>query len=615
MLNTGYTIVLNRVKQILIGDPLSSEMMEHEHIPKWKALAVLSSDALSSVAYATEEILIPLSLFATSAMAWSIPIACSVAILLFLITISYRQTIDAYPNGGGAYTVAKENLGINAGLMAGASLLIDYTLTVAVSISAGVENIASAFPFIAQHNVMVCIIIISFITIMNLRGIRESSNIFALPTYLFIASFIVMIGVGFYQYLTGQIPNPAPIIHETYPVIPIFLLMRAFSSGCAALTGVEAISNGIPIFKKPAQKNAKITMLWMCIILGALFLSITLLAHIYHIHPHHGQTAISLLARSVFGNTWFYYVIQSSVALILLLAANTSYADFPRLSSMLAQDNFLPKQLGALGGRLVFSNGILGLSVAASMLIFFFGGRTHYLIPLYAVGVFLSFSLSQGGMIVHHLKEKGKSWKSGLFTNTIGLLATFTVLIIIAVTKFMGGAWIVIILIPSFVFLFKGIHHHYKDIKTQLAYKNLNQPIDFTSNKYTVIVPVSGIHPGVIEALKYAKALSDDVHACYVNTSEESTTQMRTQWEKVAPGIELVILQSPYRSLIRHIVQYIDDVASKMPIRHRIAVVIPEFVPSKWYHLFLHNQTSFILRSRLRLERGKFITVVRYYLE
>lgn len=603
----------NEFKRIFIGNPLTNEMAAHEHIPKWKALAVLSSDALSSVAYATEEILIPLSLFSLAAMAWSIPIALAVGLLLLIITMSYRQTIDAYPNGGGAYTVAKENLGDRAGLIAGAALLIDYILTVAVSVSSGVENIASAFPLIAAHKIIVGCLIIVFIMVLNLRGIKESASIFALPTYLFIASFLMMIGVGFYKYLTGQILEPAPILHETYPVIPLFLLLRAFSSGCAALTGIEAISNGIPIFKTPAQKNAKITMLWMAIILGTFFLSITLLAHLLKIVPEHGQTAVSLLARGIFGQSVYYYIIQGSTALILLLAANTSYADFPRLSSLLANDRYLPRQLTSVGDRLVFSNGILWLSGAAAFLIILFKGETHHLIPLYAVGVFLSFTLSQSGMIVHHLKIKEKGWMNGLLLNSIGALTTFIILIVIAVTKFTGGAWIVIILIPAAVFVFTKIKKHYLQVATQLSYASSITPMKLEPYNYTVIVPVSGIHPGVVEALRYAMTLSKDVRACYVEMNTNATARMKNEWQNWAGQIPFVILHSPYRSVIQPILNYIDDVTKLNP-EARVTVVIPEFVTSKWYHQFLHNQTSLLLRASLRLRRGKVITVIRYYL-
>lgn len=388
-------MLISKIKNIFIGNPLTMDKIEEEKIPKWKALAVLSSDALSSVAYATEEVLIPLSLFALTAMAWSMPMALGVATLLCIITLSYRETITAYPGGGGAYTVARENLGGNADLVAGDALLIDYTLTVSVSVSAGLENIGSAIPFIAEHKVIMGVILIFVIMFLNLRGLRESTNLFAYPTYFFIFSVLILIGTGAFKVLTGADPIVHPVLHETYPAVPLFLLLRAFSSGCAALTGIEAISNGVPIFRRPSAENAKITMAWMAVILGSFFLGLTLLAHVYGIVPAHGkETVMSMLGRSVFGETIFYYGMQVSVALILFLAANTSYSDFPRLASLIAKDRFLPKQMTSIGDRLVFSNGVIGLTIVAALLVIVFKSSTHMLIPLYAVGVFLSFFLS-----------------------------------------------------------------------------------------------------------------------------------------------------------------------------------------------------------------------------
>lgn len=603
----------DRIKRILIGDPLSNEMASHEQIPKWKALAVLSSDALSSVAYATEEILIPLSIFASTAIVWSMPIALSVATLLLIVTISYQETIDAYPAGGGAYTVAKENLGTKAGLVAGSSLLIDYILTVAVSVSAGVENIVSAFPALAPHKVTFGVVIILIIMIFNLRGVRESASIFAIPTYIFILSFVILIGVGFWNILFGEVAKVVPVIHNDYPAIPIFLLLRAFSSGCAALTGIEAISNGVPIFKHPSAKNAKITLRWMAVILVFLFLCITLLTHMYGITHTSGQTTISLLAGSIFGKGYFYYSVQFSTALILILAANTGYADFPRLSSLLAKDRFLPKQLSSLGDRLVFSNGIVGLSVAAIILLIMFKGSTHHLIPLYAVGVFLSFTLSQTGMIVHHFKLKKQGWIKSLGLNLLGAMTTFVVLMVIAITKFTHGAWAVIVLIPSLVLLFTKIKEHYLWITKQLSAGGYYPSERIDPITYTAIVPISGIHPGVVNALKYASSISDDVRACYVDLDAKMTERIKQDWQRWAPHIALVVLKSPYRSVISPILQYIDEV-HKQTRNEMISIVIPEFVPPKWYHQFLHNQTTFVLKAFLSLKRGKVVTSVRYHL-
>lgn len=601
------------LKRLIVGQPISTEFMHNERIPKWKALAVLSSDALSSVAYATEEVLIPLALFATAAVAWSIPIAIGIAILLFVVTVSYRQTIDAYPGGGGAYTVAKENLGETAGLVAGAALLIDYVLTVAVSVSAGIENIASAFPSLLPYKTGIDVAIILIIMTMNLRGVRESANLFALPTYLFIFSFLIMIAVGAWNYATGAMVPVAPVLHETYPTIPLFLLLRAFSSGCVALTGIEAISNGIPIFREPAQKNAKITMAWMAFLLGAFFLAITLLSHLYGVVPHEGETAVSLLARKVFGESIFYYVIPTATTLILILAANTSYADFPRLSSLLAKDRFLPRQLASLGDRLVFSNGIAGLSCAAIFLVVLFKGETHHLIPLYAVGVFLSFTLSQSGMILHHLRDREPGWKRALCFNALGTLTTAVVLLVIGATKFMHGAWMVVVLIPIFVIIFRKIREHYEATAKELTRPHGVAVTQARILKHTAVVPISGIHQGVIDALSYALSISKDVRACYVEINPEATERLMAEWNEVAPQLPLVVLKSPYRSVIGPIVRYVHRVEHEMN-DDIVTVIIPEFVTKKWYHQLLHNQTAIVLNLALRGRKDIVVTSIRHHL-
>ena len=605
--------IVRRLKRTLVGSPLSTEHMCHELIPKWKALAVLSSDALSSVAYATEEILIPLSLFAMGAVAWSLPIALAIGALLVIITLSYRQTIDAYPNGGGAYTVAKENLGKKAGLIAAASLLIDYTLTVAVSVASGVENFTSAFPSFAEHSVFIGVVIIIFVMVMNLRGVRESASIFALPTYFFVFSVIALILTGVVKLAMGYNAPQAPLVHEIYPEIPLFLLLRAFSSGCSALTGIEAISNGIPIFQAPAQKNAKITMVWMSTLLGVMFLGITFLCHVLGIVPHEGQTAISLLGSSVFGQNFMYYFLQISTALILFLAANTSYADFPRLASLLARDGFLPRQLSSLGDRLVFSNGIAALSFAAAILLVAFGGVTHHLIPLYAIGVFLSFTLSQLGMVRHHLRLREQGWLRALIFNSVGALTTFVILMVIAITKFSSGAWIVLLLIPTMVWFFLQIKNHYLYVARRLGRVSEDHAVGMIPAHHSALVPVSNLHPGVLLALQYALSISKDVRACYVELSPEATSRLREQWEKAVPQIPLIVLPSPYRSVIDPILNYIDEVKAEQD-RQLVTVIIPEFVTKRWFHQFLHNQTALILRAYLWLKPDTIVTSVRYHL-
>jgi amino acid transporter len=604
----------SKAKHLIIGEPLSDLMSLHERLPKWKALAVLSSDALSSVAYATEEILIVLSVVGAVAFTWSLPIALGIVALLVLVTLSYRQTIDAYPNGGGAYIVAKENLGTHAGLVAGASLMIDYVLTVAVSVAAGVENLTSAFPALRDHKVLIGVLVVFSLMLLNLRGVRESGSVFALPTYLFIASFALLIIVGIVKYVAGYAPVQVPIGDGVLPALPLFLVLRAFSSGCAALSGVEAISNGIPIFCNPTQKNAKKTLMWMSLILGTFFLSITLLAYLYGIVPHHGETAVSLLSRAVFGQSAAYYMVQASTSLILVLAANTAYADFPRLTSLLAKDRYLPRQLADVGDRLVFSNGIIGLSVAAMGLIMFFSGSTHQLIPLYAVGVFLSFTLSQSGMVLHHLRERAEGFRKALCLNLMGAVTTCLVLMVIAYTKFANGAFIVVILIPTVVYLFKKVHTHYLCVGKELSLADdCPESHCLTPLKHTVIVPVSGMHRGVLDALRYAISISSDVRACYIELDHEAADRMRGEWSRWAKTIPLVILQSPYRSVVSPLLDYIDKVG-KEGKDDLVTVLIPEFVTTKWWHQLLHHHTALLIRIALLFKPRKVVTSVRYHL-
>lgn len=589
-------------------------MMAHERISKRKALAVLSSDALSSVAYATEEVLIPLSAFSMAAMNWSIPISLGIAFLLTIVILSYRQTIDAYPGGGGAYLVAQQNLGIQAGLVAGAALLVDYVLTVAVSTAAGVENIAAAFPVLAAHKELIGVAIIFLVMLLNLRGVAESATIFAIPTYIFLLSFVVLIGVSAWRLLTGEVVPAAPLIHETYPEAPLFLLLYAFSSGCTALTGVEAISNAVPMFRPDQQRNAKVTMAWMGFILGTLFLSITFLCHVYGISPKEGQTAVSLLSAAVFGSSWMFYLLQGATAMILILAANTSYAGFPRLSSLLAKDRYLPRQLASVGDRLVFSNGILGLSLAAMFLLVMFKGDTHHLIPLYAIGVFLSFTLCQAGMVLHHNRLREPGWIRSLIINAIGTLTTFVVLVVVGMTKFSHGAWMVIILIPVMVIFFNRIHKHYLAVGKELSLVDVCPPGNLTPYKQTVIVPISGIHRGVVEALRYALSISEDVRAVYVEIDPDTTERMQKEWVRWAHEVPFVVLRSPYRSVIQPLLEYIDDIEQTVH-SDMITVVIPEFVTAKWRHQVLHNQTAFLIRTALLLRQKKVVTSIRYHLK
>ena len=619
------------LKRFLIGRALSTEQAAHERLSKKTALAVFSSDALSSTAYATEEILLVLAVAAVATQGQSfyyvVPISAGIAVLLAIVAISYRQTIHAYPSGGGAYIVAKENLGITPGLIAGASLLVDYVLTVSVSIAAGVAAITSAvqgtrFAWLNDHKVILCLVFIGFIALANLRGVRESGALFAAPTYLFLISFLIMIGYGLFHYWAYGGIAPAPSnddlkTAEGYSLQPLttLLLLGAFSNGCAALTGIEAISNGVPAFKKPEAQNAATTLVWMAVLLTTMFLGTSVLAFLYHVHPHESETVISQFARIMFTGRlgWFYYVVQAATAAILVLAANTSFADFPRLSSLLARDRFLPRQFANRGDKLVFSNGIIILAVFSGVLVVIFGGDTSRLIPLYAVGVFLSFTLSQLGMVRRWLRTRSSQWKKSIVVNAVGAMATFIVLCVFIVTKFIHGAWIVVVVIPLLVIAFRAIHKHYLDVATQLSLDGLEhlRPI-----KHNVVVPISGLHRGVLTALEYAKSIAHDSHvtAVYVDFEEEATAKLRQKWDRLGVGVKLVVLPSPYRELTRPLLKYIKRIGRR---EHddMITVVLPEFIPAKWWQHILHNQSSLLLKGALLFREGVIVTSVPYHLK
>jgi len=676
------------LKRLLVGSPIRTARLAHERLTKKTALAIFASDALSSTAYATEQILLVLAAAylsgQTNAFRQVVPISTAISILLVIVAISYRQTIHAYPSGGGAFIVAKENLGTLPGLVAGASLLVDYILTVSVSVAAGVEAITSAmvgtrFAGLHNHRVWLCLFFIAFVTIANLRGVREAGALFAAPSYAFILSFLFLIGFGLFRYFMNPgltaVPNDIDLkIAEGYHPQPLhlFLLLGAFANGCAALTGIEAISNGVQAFKQPEAKNAATTLTWMALLLITMFMGASILAYFFNVHPLEHETVISQIARVVFTGHlgWLYYVVQATTAAILILAANTSFAGFPRLASLLARDRFLPRQLANLGDRLVFSNGVVLLAVFSGLLVWAFGGDTSRLIPLYAVGVFLSFTLSQAGMVVHWWRE-GKSlqalraaaeaqpgegsppslakeskrlernlsrdliagrlasdqprslhevgrlekkshWRKSLLINGIGAIATCIVLFVFIATKFVHGAWIVVVLIPLLVLMFLRIHHHYFEVAKQLSTVGLEplRPIH-----HEVIVPISGIHRGVIAALEYAKSIAPHhVTAVYVNLDEESTQKLREKWQQWGSGVNLVVVASPYRSLLRPLLNYIDRVKRSSP-GDVITIVLPEFVPAKWWQNLLHNQNTLFLKGALLFKRGVVVTNVPYHLE
>ena len=619
------------LKRFIIGRALKTEQAAHERLTKKTALAVFSSDALSSTAYATEEILLVLAVAAAATHGQSfyyvVPVSICIAMLLGIVAISYRQTIHAYPSGGGAYIVAKENLGQTPGLIAGASLLVDYVLTVSVSIAAGVAAITSAaqgtrFAWLNDHKVLLCLLFIAFIALANLRGIRESGALFATPTYLFVASFLFMIAYGLFHYWMYGGAAPVPSAEELktaegYRLQPLttLLLLGAFSNGCTALTGIEAISNGVPAFKKPEAQNAATTLVWMAALLATMFLGTSVMAYLFQVHPHQNETVISQFARIMFSGrmAWFYYVVQAATAAILVIAANTSFADFPRLSSLLARDRFLPRQFANRGDKLVFSNGIIILAVFSGVLVIAFGGDTSRLIPLYAVGVFLSFTLSQLGMVRRWYSLKTPRWRKSLAINAVGAVVTFVVLCVFIITKFIHGAWIVVVVVPMLVLLFREIHSHYMDVANQLSMNGLDQlqPI-----KHSVIVPISGLHRGTIAALEYAKSISRDnnVTAVYVDFEQEVTAKLREKWERWGAGVKLVVLPSPYRELTRPLLKYIKRM-EKQQDDDVITVVLPEFIPAKWWQHILHNQSSLLLKGSLLFRENVIVTSVPYHLK
>ena len=598
------------IKSFLIGSPIETIKEKHERLTKIAGLAIFSSDAMSSVAYATEEILFALVLAGTAMLHFSMPVALAISTLIAIVAISYFQTIHAYPNGGGAYIVAKENLGTYPGLVAGSALLVDYVLTVTVSVSAGIAAITSAFPALHEHNVALCIAAILLIMTGNLRGVRESGKIFSVPAYIFIGVLYLLMVFGVKKFLMLPHP-PVPAFKEASTnILPIFIILRAFASGCAALTGIEAVANGVQAFKPPESRNAGITLIWMALILASLFMGITFLADHYGILPNEKETVLSQVAKAVFSKGIIYYVIQFSTALILILAANTSFADFPRLSSIMATDRYLPRQLGNRGDKLVFSNGILILGFFSILLIVLFRGDTHALIPLYAVGVFCAFTLSQAGMVRHWIAYKGKGWIKSAVINGVGAVTTAVVLIIIASTKFLHGAWIVLIAIPGLVYLTTRIHVHYLSVAEQLTVC-LDKAGIF--KHHTVIIPISGIQMAVLNAIKYAKALSDDVAAVYVCLDPVETEKVRTKWDRHCMGVPLVILESPYRSIIEPLLDYIEEVRGEFP-DGVITVVLPEFVPSRWWHHLLHNQTALLIKGILLFKKGVVSTSVPFHL-
>jgi amino acid transporter len=615
--------VYSVLKRLLVGRPIPTSEQDHHRLSKVLALPTFSSDAISSTAYATEEILFVVTAGSSGlalGLSKLVPISIVVAALLAVVVTSYRQTIFAYPNGGGSYIVSRENLGEYPSLIAGASLLVDYVLTVAVSISAGVAAFISlpAFNDLEGERVLFGLLLIAIITIANLRGVKESGKIFSVPVYVYITTVALLVVVGLGRVWFGHIntipydPARAEAARQFGGTLGLFLLLRGFSSGAVALTGVEAISNGVPAFRKPESRNAAQTMLWMGLILGVLFFGISVLAHHLQPYPSHAETVISQMGRAVFGGGPIYVVLQFSTVAILTLAANTAYADFPRLSSIISRDHYLPRQLASQGDRLVFSNGILILAVLASLLLIAFGGLTNALIPLYAVGVFTSFTLSQLGMVVHHRRLREKNWRRGMVINAVGAFATFIVLLIVASTKFSKGAWVPIAVVPAIIAMFLGIKRHYERISKALAVSPDQARPEHIN--HTVVVLVGRIHRGVLKALSYARSLRPQhLVAVYVSFDDEDRKEMERQWRDFNIQVPLEIVPSPYRDIVQPVEHYINELDSRWT-NDTVTVVIPEFVVNHWYEQILHNQTALLLKGKLLFREGTVVTSVPYHL-
>ena len=609
------------LRHFLIGKPFHNEELSEEKLPKWKALAIFSSDALSSVAYGPEQILLVLSIPGLVAYGFLGPIALAILALLFIVTISYSQVAKVNPGGGGSYSVAIKNLGEIPALVAASALFADYTLTVAVSVSAGTVAIISAFPQFAHHEVMIdLLVLLGILMIVNLRGVRESSTAFVFPTYAFILGILMLIISGVYQALTGVAPIiPQESLQRQFDWTMLGLILRAFANGCSSMTGVEAISNGVPMFKKPEVKNAQVTTYLMSGLLGLMFLGITFLLMHYHINPLAEVTALSQLAEITLGRGWIYYYIQITTMLILYLAANTSFNGLPPLLSILAKDGYMPRYLGARGERLNFSNGIILLTIIAAILIVLYQGNIEHLISLYAIGVFLSFTIAQAGMVVHWHREKTSGWFPRAMLNAFGAIVTGIIVLIIGFTKFIYGAWLVVIFIPFMVKTFKQIKSHYMDMAEQLhlPVSELNPDIEanLKIGKNIVIMPIASPTLLVAETMKYAKSISTDILVINVVTDEATGQKNQAKWQNWNPGVELITIYSPYRMVNRPILNFINEVASKKNPEDFITVLIPEFETKKWWHRVLHNQTGFILRTLLILKENVIVTTIPFHLK
>ncbi len=596
--------MLSYLKHLLIGSPLPTTQLAERRLNKIRGLAAFSPDALSSIAYANQEIFLALVAAGSAGLSLSLPIGLTITGLLVLVSFSYYQTIQGYPSGAGSYLVSRENLGILPGLLAAAALMIDYILTAAVSLTAGVAAISSAYPNLEAYRVPLSLIILVLITILNLRGTREASTVMAIPVYIFLFAYLAMLaygGVRAIQEGPGSLVEVAPPATQALTII---LILRAFSSGCTALTGIEAISDGVPAFQPPESKNAGLILIIMAALMGILFIGSIGLTQYFAVIPGPGETILSALARRLVGTGAAYFFIQISTLLVLTVAANTSFADFPRVAAILARDGFLPRQLTGLGDRLVFNNGIVLLSVASGILIVLFKGDAHALVPLFAVGAFLAFTMSQSGMVMHWWRERKHGWwlKAGI--NGLGALVTAITLLIVGVSKFAQGAWITILVIPLIVIIFLRVREHYGLVAEQLTLSDM-ESVPMPKKPLRVIIPISGVHRGDQNAVNFARSISDQVWAVYIELDPGAGKQVRQEWTQIWPDIPLEVVPSAYRSIIGPLLDFLDQVDEKANDEQLAVIVLPEFVPIKWWHNLLHNQTAWLIKTALLYRRNR----------
>lgn len=594
--------MFGKLKHLLVGSPLPTGQQTHERLNKIRALAAFAPGALSSLAYANQEIYLGLAIAGSAGLRLAWPIGAAITLLLIIVAISYYQTIYGYPSGGGSYLVGRDNLGTLAGLIAGAALLIDYLLTAAVSLTAGVDAIASAFPVLWDFRVPLALTILAVITLANLRGLRETGTLMAVPVYFFLFAYLGLLGIGLLTAVTqgpGDLNKVAPF--ASHP-LTLLLILRAFSTGCTALTGIEAISNCVPVFKAPEARNAGQTLIVMAVFMALLFLGSLGLIQFLAVTAGPQETILSALTRRLVGNGLLYYLVQFSILAVLAVAANTSFAGFPRLVAYIASDNFLPRQLTNLGDRLVYTNGILSLSLATGGLIVLFNGDTHALIPLFAIGVFVAFTISQAGMVRHWHKEHGQHWLWKSAVNGLGAVATGITTLVLAFSKFTEGAWLVALAMPLIVVMFYRIRGHYRLVSRQLSLKGLPPSLrPYPTPR--VVIPISGVHRGIIDAVDFARGISQNVTALYIEIEPGKGEEVAREWERWFPEIPLVVRPSPYRSLIQPLLDFLDETDEEHNDGQLAAVILPEFIPARWWHSLLHNQSSWLIKTALLYRR------------